>query len=99
MLPSHCLGQSKIDQFDLAILAVHDVFWLDVAMHDARGVTMVNRTKKFLHNLGSLTLTEHLVLLRGYLVKELTARAVFHDKVHVLDIIIGLVILNDVRMV
>jgi hypothetical protein len=48
-------------------------------MHHPRGMTVVNRAKKFLHNLGCLTLTEHLVLLSGDLVKELTAWAVFHD--------------------
>lgn len=99
MLPCHSLGQPEIDQFDLAILAIHDVLWLDVAMYHPRGMTVVNRAKEFLHNLGRLTLTEHLVLLRRNLVEELAARAVLHDKVHVLDIIIGLVILDDVRMV
>ena len=62
-------------------------------------MTVINSAKEFLHNLGRLTLTKHLVLLRGNLVEELTTRAVLHDKVHVLDIIVGLVILDNVRMV
>lgn len=99
MLPCHSLREPKIDQFDLTILAVHDILGLDVAMYHSRGMTVINRAKELLHNLRCLTLTEHLVLLGCNLVKQLTTWAVLHDKVHVLDIIIGLVILDDVRMV
>ena len=60
---------------------------------------MVTGTQEFLHIVFSLVLCEDLVGLRGNLVEQFATADVLHDKVDVLLIDVGLVVLHDIGVV
>ena len=62
-------------------------------------MTVINGAKKFEHDVSSLTFIENLVLLSSNFVEELTSRAILHDKIHVLCVLVCLIILDYVRMI
>ena len=68
-------------------------------MNDALSMTMIDRLEQFLHVVCSFFLTECLVLLLGDLIKELLSTDIFHDKVDILVVIIGLEIFHNIRMI
>lgn len=67
-------------------------------MNDALRVTMLKSFEQIYHNFGRLLFIEWLLPLGDFL-KQLTTRAKLHAKVNVFGIIVGLIILDDVRMV
>lgn len=68
-------------------------------MYYSISMAMINSSKQFIHNLTSLTLIEHLILLRGNPIEKFSPRAILHHQVNVLRVIISLIILDYVGMV
>ena len=68
-------------------------------MDNTLGVTMVQRREQLFNISGGLLLTEDLVLLTGDLLEELDPIDELHDKVDVLLIDIGLIILDNIGVV
>jgi len=60
---------------------------------------MIDRLEQLLHVACSLSLTKRLVCLLSDFVEELAARNIFHNKINVLRIIVGLEILHNVGMI
>ena len=68
-------------------------------MHDVLGVTVVDCLEQTLHVSSSDSLRESLVSLLRDLLEELLTGDVLHDQVDVLLVVVGLVVLDDVRVV
>ena len=67
-------------------------------MNDALGVTMLKSFEQIYHNFGRLLFIEWLLPLGDFL-KQLSTSAKLHTKINVFGIIVGLIVLDDVRMV
>ena len=78
LVPNHLLGETEIDEFNLILVVIHDVFGLYVPMDYVFFMTMNERAYDLLNGLCSHVLT-HLPLVIGQLLKQLTARAKLHD--------------------
>ena len=68
-------------------------------MHDVLSVAMIDRLEKLLHVARGLNLVECLILLFSDSLEQRLARDVLHHEVDVLEIVIGLVVLDDVGVV
>jgi hypothetical protein len=93
------LAEPKIDELYLAVSPIHDILRFYISMYYATGMAVANGSQQLFHDFCCFSLLEHLILLSCNFVEQLTSRAVFHDKVHILHIIIGLVILYDIRVI
>lgn len=68
-------------------------------MHDILRVGVIYSLYKTLHVAHCLLLSEDLVHLLADLVEKWLSIDILHDKINVLDVIVGLVILDNVRMI
>lgn len=92
-------GEAEVDESHRVLISDHDVVGLDISVHDVHGVTVVDRLEELLHVVSRLLLSESLVLLLCDLFKQLRSRHILHDEVHVLGVIVGFVILDNVGVV
>ena len=67
-------------------------------MNDALRVTMLKSFEQIYHNFGRLLFIEWLLPL-GDFFEQLSTSAKLHTKINVFGIIVGLIVLDDVRMV
>ena len=95
------LGQAKIYESDFSIFAKHDVFWLNVAMSDTKGVTMMQSFETLVNHLCSMFFSVGLTLFDALVlgIEELSTSAKLHHKVQIVLIVVGFKVLNDVWMV
>ena len=68
-------------------------------MHDVLGVAVIDSLKELLHVARGLHLVESLVLLLRDPLEQRLTRDVLHHEVDVLEIVVGLVVLDDVGVV
>jgi len=62
----------------LVVFYEHYIFWLDVSVNYAVGMTVVDSFKELLHILGGLLLTKDLVLLVNYFLEQWDSINEFH---------------------
>lgn len=93
------LRQSKVDQLQLSSGVQHDVFRLDISMHNPLRMHVMASSQQLLHVNSGLIFVKYLVLLSRNLINELTASNILHDEVNELFINIRLVVLNDIRVI
>ena len=68
-------------------------------MHNVLRMGMIDGLEETSHIAGSLSFRENLVFLLADLIEERHARDVLHDQVDVRGVVVGLMILDDVRVV
>ena len=90
--------KTEIDKLDQSTWTIHDIFWFDISVNDALRMAMLKCLEQIKHDLGRLLFIEWLLPLGDFL-EKLTTRAKLHAEVNVFGIIVGLIVLDDVRMV
>ena len=93
------LRQAKVDQFNIVATGYHYVFRFDVSVDNAHRVAVKHRTDQLFHVACRLALSEYLVGLMYYLIKQLLPFDKLHYQVDVLLIVVGLKVLYDVGVV
>jgi len=95
------LGETKVDELDLTLAVVHDVLWLYVSVHDVHRMTMLQRSQALSNHVGSelfrVLLSLFLKLLKT--VEEFSTRAVLHDQIQVLHVVVRFEVLHNVGVV
>ena len=92
------LGETEINELDLTLIVIHDVFGLNVSMDYVFLMSVNESAYDLIYCLCSHVLA-HLPLVIGQLLEQLAARAKLHDEVYELLILVGLIILNDVWVI
>ena len=93
------LGEAKVDDFQLVVFVQHDVLRFYVSVNNALRVHVANCSKELLHVLLSILFRKYLVLRTFDFFEEFTAIDVFHDKINLALVLIGLIVFDDVSMI
>ena len=98
---SRVLGQTEIDKSHFSVLAVHNVFRLDVSVRYAQSVAVSQGFQAFVDYFSGFLFSVGLSLLDVFVVaiEELASSAQLHHEIEVMLVIIGLKVLDDVGMV
>ena len=95
------LSQAEIDQSHFAIGAKHYVLGLNIAMSDAKRVTVLESLQALMNYFSCLALSIRLALFDALFmtVKEFTSCAQLHHQINVMLVIVRFEVLHDVWMV
>lgn len=90
------VGQTEINELDRVVVVQQQVLWLEITMHNAKLVNILDSADDLLIHLGSLVLLKSPIL--HDVLKQLTARAILHDEVQVVMVLNHLVQLDNLRV-
>lgn len=93
------LGETEVDETHRVVIGDHDIVGLDIPVNNVLRVAMIDGLKQTLHVPGRRCFWKRLIGLLSDLLEKLSTSDVFHDQVNVFQIVVGLVILYDIRMV
>ena len=98
LVPDDLFGKAKIDKLNFILIVVHDILRFYVSMDYVLFMTVNKGANDFLNSISS-SLLAHFHLSLCKLLDELTARAQLHDQVYEPLILVGLIVLDDIRVI
>lgn len=90
------VAEAEVDDFDVVVMVEQKILWLQVSVHDAQLVDVLDARDDLLVHLCGLLLLQ--VAILNDVLEQLAARTVLHDQVQVVIVFYHFIQLNDVRM-
>ena len=92
--------EPKIDKLDVAVLAKHDIFWLDIPMKNVLSMAMLQRISHF----AQVTCHCFLIIIIDHpgpyhFLRELSTFAKLHHQVNILFVFVSLMVLDNIGVV